>query len=503
MTKAGRINIDGQPETPRTRAKRKKSKAAAKVKAAAKAKAAAKKKKTEDANTGANPTAQEVAKASVDSTQKENAKQNKTNKINPFDAGIFYTTDDDESTDENQEGNESDEDNGEDEDHQTGKQVDDLSDCDGEDDLESNRRRIIQEFGEEARRIREAELNLSAQKGAKDPSNPVLGGNRSLSASALTEGEDSIEIREEKHVSQRIVLFVKSDIFRTIKFVNSEDMFRRAFEKVLKIEKVHPAKRLRFRLTYEKCFIKALNNKRSACEQSGSKIAKTEIAEFKKRGEVFFTIEEFCKLRRATTEREKQAFYWFFGSFLECVSGARTWGTAKNNHLVSAARGTDNCRIVTKTDEAFGLLLIDNYLEKWKQRVATEEEEEIAGGEPVENRGLTVVEDSGGTTTNKKRTKRLPGKYTVKSKSGACKFSGWSPVGMARFNELHNIVKEDRACVQCEVMERELLAFCRNKAGMKSDGDQQEGTAGDGVNAIDTVQAMVAVEAAWDSDNDY
>jgi hypothetical protein len=42
---------------------------------------------------------------------------------------------------------------------------------------------------------------------------------------------------------------------------------------------------------------------------------------FQKQGKELFTVEELCKLRRAETDHEKEAFFWFFGSFLECVSG--------------------------------------------------------------------------------------------------------------------------------------------------------------------------------------
>ena len=51
----------------------------------------------------------------------------------------------------------------------------------------------------------------------------------------------------------------------------------------------------------------------------------------------FFTIEELCKLRRSTSEREMKVFYWFFGSFMECVCGKKAWGKAKFTSLVSLA----------------------------------------------------------------------------------------------------------------------------------------------------------------------
>ena len=116
----------------------------------------------------------------------------------------------------------------------------------------------------------------------------------------------------------------------------------------------------------KKCFTKALNQKRSACEQAGSQITRNAIKDFKNRGGEFFTFDKFCKLRRATSDREKRAFVWFFNAFLECICGANIWRTAKTTQLVSAARETNGLKIVSISDEAFGLLLIDNYFEKWQ-----------------------------------------------------------------------------------------------------------------------------------------
>jgi len=36
---------------------------------------------------------------------------------------------------------------------------------------------------------------------------------------------------------------------------------------------------------------------------------------FKNCEEEFFMFDEFCKLRQATTDRERNAFFWFFDSF--------------------------------------------------------------------------------------------------------------------------------------------------------------------------------------------
>jgi hypothetical protein len=189
---------------------------------------------------------------------------------------------------------------------------------------------------------------------------------------------------------------------------------------------------------------------------------------FKKRGEYYFTIEEFCKLRRAKTEREKRSFFWFFDLFLECVCGANTWRNVKKTTLVSGARGDGNCKIVTKSDEAFALLLINNYLAKWAT-ILEAGGEKSADTEPAVNNNNTADADGEANGRQKKRrTKGLPGKYTEK-KSGHCKYGGWSRAGMARFNQLYNLVHSNRASPQLEIMERKLLAFCRAQAGINDE----------------------------------
>jgi hypothetical protein len=367
--------------------------------------------------------------------------------------------------------------------------------------------RDIERTNEDVDRRRCEELNQRAQQGAEDPPNDTsLKANTPSSTRGFDSGStvprgmsNTVSIvKREKHVATRIMQFVKSEVFRRIKFVNSAEMFQKAFVKVIEFEKVPPHNCLLFQLTYKSCFNKALNTKRSSCEQAGGVLARKAIANFKKRGEDFFTFEEFCKLRRAATERERRAFFWFFDSFLECVCGARAWRNAKKTMLVSESRDEHDGVIVTKSDEAFALLLIDNYLEKWKMTLGGEEQS--ADAEAVNNTNMMEeAEDNG--RQGKKTTAKLPGKYTEK-KSGHCKYGGWSRAGMARFNQLYSLVNDDRASVQSEQMERELLAFCRTQAGMSDEqhDEQQEGVAS-GNNAHETAEAM-PVEATWDSDND-
>ena len=75
--------------------------------------------------------------------------------------------------------------------------------------------------------------------------------------------------------------------------------------------------------------------------------------------------------------------------------------------------------IVTKSDEAFALLIFGNYEQKWKSQR--------------------------GALANNGNLQRMKGKCTRRA-SGHCKYGGWNAEGMIRrFNELRNVVEVDRA----------------------------------------------------------
>jgi hypothetical protein len=124
---------------------------------------------------------------------------------------------------------------------------------------------------------------------------------------------------QQKHVADRVRAFVKASVFRHIKLVIDQ-------------EAVPPHQRGQFQMLYESVFSESLNTKRSSCEQAGGKIVRESIVIFKDQGEEeFFTIDELCKLRRATTERERKAFFWFFGTYLECVCVEGGVGESKSS----------------------------------------------------------------------------------------------------------------------------------------------------------------------------
>ena len=148
---------------------------------------------------------------------------------------------------------------------------------------------------------------------------------------------ESLKCRQ-RFMTQRVNTFVKATLFQKVKFINSDTSFQRAMKLVMDHEDVPPQHRLNFQRIYDSVLNEALNSKRSACKQSGGKIARKTIAEFEKAGEDFFTMDEISKLRRASTDREGKAFFWFFRTFLECVSGKSRWGGKKSLKLVSKAK---------------------------------------------------------------------------------------------------------------------------------------------------------------------
>lgn len=286
----------------------------------------------------------------------------------------------------------------------------------------------------------------------------------------------------EKNVEQRIVQYVKNTMFRKIKFLSSAQ-FPRAFHNILLSEK--PRDPYVFKLVYAKCFNHAMNQKRSTCEQAAGKIvvqAINSILEFKSGDEEFWSLEELCKLRRAKTNREMQAFKWFFGDYIESISGAHTWRSKQTKELISKAKNVDGSVIVSKSDEAFGLLLLENYFEKWKQ--LAEKEAALKAGIAWEEPELAVG----------RKKRKVPGRYTKKG-PGHCKFGGWSQEGIERYNQLRRLVKEDRESEDAPVSEALFLQYCRERSGV---GDDDINGNNDGVKRKTATRELV--EPEWDSD---
>ena len=229
-------------------------------------------------------------------------------------------------------------------------------------------------------------------------------------------------------------------------------------------------------VVYESVFNESLNAQRRTCETAGRKIVadKTMPKFQEEEDKELFTMEELCKLRRTETECEKEASFWFFGKFLSCVVGKRQWSVQKQYQLISQATmmGSSD-KMVTISNKTFALVMYENYKDKW-----TKQGNEQAG---------QLVQS---------RKKVIWGKFTIQN-SGTCKYGGWSHDGMKRFNELYDLVVEDRACSQAATVEKEFLDYCVKDGNKKKVGGRHS----DEPTAVEGSASMLQprfFRASWD-----
>jgi hypothetical protein len=78
----------------------------------------------------------------------------------------------------------------------------------------------------------------------------------------------------EKFMSDCVNDFVKTQLFRKVKFISSVNMRTRALVIVMDALKILPPQRPAFVKMFESCVKMAINTKRSTCEQPGAKIVK-------------------------------------------------------------------------------------------------------------------------------------------------------------------------------------------------------------------------------------
>ena len=250
-----------------------------------------------------------------------------------------------------------------------------------------------------------------------------------------------------KYVVDRVQGFVKNHLFRKVKFITKQKMLDEVMEVVEETEEGvtdNDIKRMAFRKLYQSSVMEALNARRSSCDQMGCKIVQRYLSQTWLPNPVaggeeadegipsFLSIETLSKLRRAETEEERKAFVWFFAEFMDCVCGKRAWGKQKYTQRISDASSLDNPneKLLTVSDEAFGLLLVENYMEKWVKKFH------------IQRKGLPLG--------------RLDGVYTSATK-GNLVFGGWTKQGRSRFNYYCRLVQEDRSSDRSAHVENEFL----------------------------------------------
>lgn len=119
------------------------------------------------------------------------------------------------------------------------------------------------------------------------------------------------------------------------------------------------------------------------------------------------TIERLGKLRE-----DEKCFFMFLDEFFGCIRGKKIW----KHH--STRKCLQDCSTVN--DEAFGILLLENYWGRWTEAY----QKGVRGGQ--------------GLTTQPLYTQGGQGR------GGTKKLGGWKAEGLVRFGELVNQVRLDR-----------------------------------------------------------
>ncbi len=141
---------------------------------------------------------------------------------------------------------------------------------------------------------------------------------------------------------------MKSELFQRIKFINSDASFQKALTLVM--------------------------------DQMMSRLGTVSIPD-----EVQDCFQQSTELKEEFLRRK--ALFWFYGTFLECMSGSSNWGKlVKCTDLVSQAKDKDGGpnRVATESDEAFALLMIENNVYKWKKQKAVPDDDANAGADEQE-----------------------------------------------------------------------------------------------------------------------
>ena len=165
-----------------------------------------------------------------------------------------------------------------------------------------------------------------------------------------------------------------------------------------------------------------------------------------------------------TNKEAEEAFVWFGGNIVECVNGKKNWKRKKFIGLMAEC--------CTVSDEAFGLLMLDNYWDRW----------------------VDLYE---------KKPKNQVAKATYTSSSmGHRKFSSWTPDGLTKFNALYKMVKWQRGAAATGAMvDEQLRRRIRKGGGMNEDiemgGDLGQKATG---SLEEEVEPVVRVYNDWDDE---
>jgi hypothetical protein len=134
-----------------------------------------------------------------------------------------------------------------------------------------------------------------------------------------------------------------------------------------------------------------------------------------------YTSKNMLPLRQSSNGGQNEAYIFFCEHFLKCIVGNTTFNKMQKLNLKLS-------EIATPSDEALGLLLLENNEFKWLSE--------------AQNKGNRSNQDGNWNNDKPKYTSGGRSKGTTKGLTR--RYGGWKSDGIKRFNELIDLVKEDR-----------------------------------------------------------
>ena len=154
---------------------------------------------------------------------------------------------------------------------------------------------------------------------------------------------------------------------------------------------------------------------------------------------VWLEVEYGTSSVRGLRDTTDQSYEWFCEHFMQCVIPSTEWKLFARRKKLS--------EYVTPTLEAFAILIYKNAYHKWNEEFTLEDQRSL------ENGGVSDVGDGLSSLTSSRSARGFL--FTGDSK-GSRKYEGWSPEGMKFYNDVLNLIVDQRGQTGCP-FERNLM----------------------------------------------
>jgi hypothetical protein len=162
-----------------------------------------------------------------------------------------------------------------------------------------------------------------------------------------------------------------------------------------------------------------------------------------------------CVERSVVTPEEYDVFVFYCEELLSKMVGVSEWNkkTFCFVTISDAIRQNTKIPLISSSDEAFAVLLVDNCIGRWTEEM---QEEDARAKEQAKKK------DDKDKTAPELPVKREPkvGKYTS-STTGQAKYGGWNQDGLKYYNRLKNLNEIARENPRCQVVEEKCLELLR------------------------------------------